>query len=449
MKHLFASCAVIALMAAPALAQSTYEPTDPLVESPESLDPTLRDQPELPTEFEQETAVTHESVAEADTDSQDETFAGTAPSADEQLTADLSAEETDDTVLQAETPDESTSMADSEPMFGTQSVVDAATETFETPIDVAELPDEYSTEDLNAMMLAQLNVVAEEIADANIGNVYASSETYSPAAEQTAMTDTVPSEQTATEAYAETESYPSTAATEDYASTESETAVTGSVPAGETATEDYAAAPSWPDESGVMPETYAATQPADPALETDVVEPAGDAAMVAEETDDSFQMAGENSTSMVTAEGDIDQTAVQIASQDDRFSTLVELVEIAGLEDALGLDGPYTVFAPTNDAFAALPESTLVHLKSEAGRAELVEILQAHVVEGAVMVGDVPMTGQSIETIGDRSLTVAGSMDGSLNVEGSNTIGDGISASNGVVYAVDAVILPEALPAAE
>jgi uncharacterized surface protein with fasciclin (FAS1) repeats len=124
----------------------------------------------------------------------------------------------------------------------------------------------------------------------------------------------------------------------------------------------------------------------------------------------------------------------------------VELVGLAGLEDDLSLDGPYTVFAPTNDAFAALPEETLTRLKSEEGKAELVEILQSHVAEGRLIAGEVPMAGKSIETIGEASLNVTGSVDGTLNIEGSNTVGDGVYARNGVVYAVDAVILPEATP---
>ncbi|MFN7163870.1 MAG: fasciclin domain-containing protein [Hyphomonas sp.] len=437
MKHLFASCAVIALMAAPALAQSTYETTDPLVQTPESLDPTLREQPELPTEYQQEAGDVPQTEpvqeADADTETDTDTFADTVPSADGSLTADVLPEETSETVREAEMQDDTTTFAQGEPEFGTEMVADA--DTFETPIDVAELPEEYSTDDLNAMMLAQLNVVAEEIADANIEagtNVYASTETYG-AETDTAMNEWSPAEEVATEDYASTETY---------TTAEGETTMSEWAPADEVATEDYAATEPSSDEMTAAPEAYASVEPVDPAIEGDLAQPAGEAGILAEEADDSVQMADQTGSAMVTAEGDIDQTAVEIAAQDGRFTTLVELVELAGLQDALSLDGPYTVFAPTNEAFAALPEETLVHLKSEEGRAELVEILQAHVVEGAVMVGDVPMAGQELETIGDRSLNVTGSIDGSLNVSGSTTIGDGISASNGVVYAVDAVILP-------
>jgi uncharacterized surface protein with fasciclin (FAS1) repeats len=394
-------------MAAPALAQATYETTEPLVESEESLDPTLREQPEMPTEFEQEADVTPESapVQAADAATDDDTFADNALPSDETVTAGAPVAEGTEMAFEAEAATETTTVAETEPMFDTATVVQ--TETFAEQENVAALPEDYSTDDLNAMMLAQLNVVAVEIAEANAEagtNVYASADTF--------------------------------------ASTTTETAMTGSVPVEQTATEDYASTESRPEVIAVSPEVYAAIEPAGPAFETDVAAPGDETGMMAEATDGSLQMADHLGHMIVTAEGDIDQTAVEIAARDDRFTTLVELVGIAGLEEALSLDGPYTVFAPTNEAFAALPEATLAHLKSEAGKAELVEILQAHVVEGTVMAGEVPMTGQTVETIGDRSLNVTGSIDGSLNVQGSNTIGEGVSASNGVVYAVDAVILP-------
>ncbi len=411
MRHLFVSCAAVALMAAPALAQATYETTEPLVKSEESLDPTLREQPETSTNYGQEAAVTPESepVQAADGVPDDDTFADNASASDETVTAEAPAEGTD-MAFEAEAATETTTVAETEPMFDTATVVQA--ETFAEQENVAALPEDYSTDDLNAMMLAQLNVAAVEIAEANAEagtNVYASSETYT--------------------------------------STTTETAMTGSVPAGETATEDYASTESMPGAIAVSPEAYVAIVPVDPVFEAGTAAPSAETGMMAESTDGSFQMADETGDLMVTAEGDIDLTAVEIAARDDRFTTLVELVGIAGLEEALSLDGPYTVFAPTNEAFAALPESTLAHLKSEAGKAELVEILQAHVVEGAVIAGEVPMAGQAVETIGDRSLNVTGSIDGSLNVQGSNTIGEGVSASNGVVYAVDTVILPEVVPA--
>jgi len=427
MRHLFASCAVIALMAAPALAQSTYEPTEPLVESEQTLDPTMRDEAEEATDFEREAepVTDAEPVDEAGAETSDDTVAETDPLTDQSMTAETPVADDSETALEAEATDEDTTVAESEPMFGAERAAD--TETFEAPISVSELPEEYSTADLNAMMLAQLNVVAVEIAEAQHDsgtNVYASSEPVTEPDMEIAMTDAAPADEAATEDYAAVEPVdPALEAESSYM------AMQETAPADDAATEDYA--------SNVT---------ADPSIGTDSVEPAGETAMMADETNDSVQMADQTDGTMVSAEGDIDQTAAGITAQDDRFTTLVELVGVAGLEESLNADGPYTVFAPTNDAFAALPEETLARLKSEEGKAELVEILQAHVVEGALMPGQVPMAGQSVETIGDASLNVTGSVDGSLNVEGSNTIGDGLYASNGVVYAVDAVILPEATP---
>ncbi|MBA4337450.1 MAG: hypothetical protein C0421_01230 [Hyphomonas sp.] len=427
MRHLFASCAVIALMAAPALAQSTYEPTEPLVESEQALDPTMREEANEATDFEREAepVTDAEPVDEADAETSDDTAAETAPSTDRSMTTETPVTDDGETALEADVTDEDTAVADSEPMFGTETLAD--TETFEAPINVAELPEEYSTADLNAMMLAQLHVVAVEIAEAQEDsgtNVYASSEPVTEPDMETAMTDAAPADEASTEDYAAVEPIdPALEAESSYM------AMQETAPADDAATEDYA--------SNVT---------ADPSMGTESVEPAGETATMADETDDSVQMAEQPDGTMVTAEGDIDQTAVEIAAQDDRFTTLVELVGLAGLEDDLSLDGPYTVFAPTNDAFAALPEETLTRLKSEEGKAELVEILQSHVAEGRLIAGEVPMAGKSIETIGEASLNVTGSVDGTLNIEGSNTVGDGVYASNGVVYAVDAVILPEATP---
>ncbi|MFN7168255.1 MAG: fasciclin domain-containing protein [Pannonibacter sp.] len=446
MRHLFVSCAAVALMAAPALAQATYETTEPLVESEESLDPTQRDPSETATEFETETGTAPVAGTAGET-SDDATFAGNAPAEGETTGPVADAEGTDPDAAIAET--QSVSGAETAP----------GTETFASPMTVADLPEDYSTADLNALMLAQLNVVADEIADSNAqsgNNVYASAETEAGTGAEMAMTESAATDQTATEDYASTApmSGDTAVAPETYAATEpgssgSETDTTtdetdasrqmaDSGSSQSVTAEAYASTQPMSDDTPVAPEAYAAMEPVDPALGVET-------GSMTDETDDSRQMAGASVGSSVAAEGDADQTAFEIASAEDRFSTLVELVSLAGLEDALGQDGPYTVFAPTNEAFAALPEATLAHLKTEAGKGELVEILQDHVVQGALMSGTVPMAGQSVETIGDASFNVTGSLDGTLNVAGSNTIGEGVVASNGVVYAVDAVILPEAV----
>ena len=404
MKHLFASCAVIAFMAAPALAQSTYDPTAPVPDAemiPQETAPEDTTQAEeFAPAYEPETGIKAEVVA--DRAEETEETAVTAPEGE--AVAVTEADETDET-------DETDEM---------QIAADA--DGIDAPINVAELPEEYSTADLNSLMLSQLNAEAIEIAEMEFET--------EESVFSTASTDTAAD----------------VAVTEGYASTQTETyAATGANPAPDAlATDQYAEAETQAEaDTTVAPESYAAVEP---SAQDSVAPPYDGATELSDETGSTMMMAEQVDPSVETAmmaEGDVDQTAVEIAANDSRFSTLVELVGIAGLEDALGAEGPYTVFAPTNDAFAALPESTLAHLKTEEGKAELTEILKSHVAEGTVLAGEVPLAGQKVQTLGDAALNVAGSVDGTLNVDGSTTIGEGIYASNGVVYAIDTVILPE------
>jgi len=445
MKHLFASCAVIALMAAPALAQSTYGPTAPLPDAEMMPEQTL---PE-------DTAATDEYAVpvQDDPDAADE--AVTTEMDDADTTADVISEE-DNTVAEADQA------------VDTEMVAQTEAAPIETPIDVAELPEEYSTADLNALMLVELNESAVEIAEMEFegetvqtADAAATMDTYdqtdaNPApGGELAMTESVTPETSVTEDYASTQTE-TTAQTETYAATEApadvpvteDYAATSEAAPAEAAMSDYAATETVPDETAtmaddatVMPEAYASVER---GTQDNAASPYDGAIALSEETGTSVMVAEQTDETALSAEGDIDQTAVEIAAADSRFSTLVELVGLAGLEEALNAEGPYTIFAPTNDAFAALPESTLTHLKTEEGKAELTEILKSHVAEGAVMASDVPLAGQKVQTLGDAALNVTGSVDGSLNVEGSATIGEGVYASNGVVYAIDTVILPEA-----
>lgn len=398
MKHLFASCAVIALMAAPALAQSTYDPAA-----------SVPDAEMMPEE-----------TAPEDTTQADEFAPAYEPDTgiEAQVVADP-AEEADETAVM-EPEAETAAATEAEESAEMQAAADAG--SIEAPINVAELPQEYSTADLNALMLSQLNEEAIEIAEMQF-------ETQEPVFST-----------------ASNEAAADVAVTEDYASTQTETfAATGTNPTPDAlATDEYAATETLPEtDATVAPESYAAVEP---SAQDNVAPPYDGATELSEETGSTMVMAEQVDPSAETAmmaEGDIDQTAVEIAANDSRFSTLVELVGIAGLEEALAAEGPYTVFAPTNDAFAALPESTLAHLKTEEGKAELTAILKSHVAEGTVLAGEVPLAGQEVQTLGDTALNVTGSVDGTLNVDGSATIGEGMYASNGVVYAIDTVILPE------
>lgn len=139
------------------------------------------------------------------------------------------------------------------------------------------------------------------------------------------------------------------------------------------------------------------------------------------------------------------KTIVDVAVADGRFNTLVAAVQAAGLADALSGEGPLTVFAPTDDAFAALPEGTVEALLEDIPA--LQSILLYHVVEGAVPAADV---------VGlDKALTLNGqyveiSVDGeSVKIDDANVIITDIETSNGIIHVLDAVILPESRSIAE
>jgi len=129
---------------------------------------------------------------------------------------------------------------------------------------------------------------------------------------------------------------------------------------------------------------------------------------------------------------------VDIAVEDGRFETLVAAVQAAGLVDALKAEGPLTVFAPTDDAFAALPEGTVEALLEDIPT--LTNILLYHVVEGKVMAADVVELSEAETLLGENvSITVE---DGKVMINESQVIITDIEASNGVIHVIDAVLLP-------
>ena len=141
-------------------------------------------------------------------------------------------------------------------------------------------------------------------------------------------------------------------------------------------------------------------------------------------------------------EADIVDTAIAAGS----FETLVAAVQAAGLEETLRGEGPFTVFAPTDDAFAALPEGTLDTLLEDP-QGDLTDILTYHVVAGEVMAADVvELDGQEVETVQGATFTV--NVDGdmvTLTDAAGNTVNvteTDIEASNGVIHVIDAVLMP-------
>ena len=133
---------------------------------------------------------------------------------------------------------------------------------------------------------------------------------------------------------------------------------------------------------------------------------------------------------------DIVDTAVEAGS----FGTLVAAVQAAGLVDVLKGDGPFTVFAPTDDAFAALPEGTVESLLQEENRDQLVAILTYHVVAGKVMSTDLS-DGMTATTVQGGDITI--DLSDGVKVNGANVVAADVEASNGVIHVIDAVILPE------
>jgi len=131
---------------------------------------------------------------------------------------------------------------------------------------------------------------------------------------------------------------------------------------------------------------------------------------------------------------------VELAAETDELSTLAAAIEAAGLVETLKGDGPYTVFAPTNEAFDALPEGTLDNLLMPENRDLLVEILTYHVISGKVMSDDLS-DGMSAETVQGNEVSISVSDYGVRVDEASVTQAD-VEATNGVVHIIDAVILP-------
>ena len=145
-------------------------------------------------------------------------------------------------------------------------------------------------------------------------------------------------------------------------------------------------------------------------------------------------------TSQAPAETEMPKDIVDTAIAAGSFNTLVAAVQAAGLEDALRGDGPFTVFAPTDEAFAALPAGTVESLLADPEA--LSQILLYHVVAGKVMAADVS-DGLQADTL--EGAPVAFSIvDGKPMINGANIVATDIEASNGVIHVIDAVILPPA-----
>ena len=129
------------------------------------------------------------------------------------------------------------------------------------------------------------------------------------------------------------------------------------------------------------------------------------------------------------------------------FTTLVAAIQAAGLEATLRGEGPFTVFAPTDDAFAALPDGTVETLLEDP-TGDLAAILTYHVVAGAVMAADVVgLDGQAVTTVNGATFTVNVADDGSVTLTDAagglvTVVTTDIQTSNGVIHVIDAVLMP-------
>ncbi len=134
--------------------------------------------------------------------------------------------------------------------------------------------------------------------------------------------------------------------------------------------------------------------------------------------------------------GDIVETAVSAG----QFQTLVAAVEAAGLAETLKSEGPFTVFAPTDAAFAKLPEGTVEMLLEPENRDRLVAILSYHVIPGKVLSGDIAGQTLMVETVEGSELTV-NAVQGVV-VDNAKVIKADIETTNGVIHVIDSVVLP-------
>ena len=142
-----------------------------------------------------------------------------------------------------------------------------------------------------------------------------------------------------------------------------------------------------------------------------------------------------------SAQAEEAKSIVETAVAAGKFKTLVAAVEAAGLAETLSGKGPFTVFAPTDEAFAKLPEGTVESLLKPENKEKLVAILTYHVVPAEVMAADVTKlkTAKTVQG-SEAKITVK---EGKVMVDGANVVKTDIACSNGVIHVIDAVIMPK------
>lgn len=131
---------------------------------------------------------------------------------------------------------------------------------------------------------------------------------------------------------------------------------------------------------------------------------------------------------------------VAVASSAGKFNTLVAAVKAAGLVETLQGQGPFTVFAPTDEAFAKLPAGTVESLLKPENKQKLIAILTYHVVPGKVTAAEV--TTSEVATVNGQKLSLVVA-NGGVSVNGAKVVATDVPASNGVIHVIDSVVLPK------
>ncbi len=145
---------------------------------------------------------------------------------------------------------------------------------------------------------------------------------------------------------------------------------------------------------------------------------------------------GDNDKAVTEPAKDIVETAVAAGS----FNTLAAALEAGGLIETLKSAGPFTVFAPTDEAFAKLPAGTLDNLLKPENKEQLVAILTYHVVPGKVMAADVVKL-QSAKTVNGKEVSIKAGENG-VTIDNANVVTTDIDTSNGVIHVIDQVLIP-------
>lgn len=136
------------------------------------------------------------------------------------------------------------------------------------------------------------------------------------------------------------------------------------------------------------------------------------------------------------------QDIVEIAASNGQFETLVTALKAADLVDALKGEGPFTVFAPTNDAFKKLPSGTVEELLKPENNEKLVDLLTYHVFPGKVLAADaLKLNGKEVKMLNGKPAKIE-VKDGSVFIDGAKVITTDIMAKNGVIHVIDTVMMP-------